>query len=134
VVVEQAIVLVVALGLETDLVVAELLIAPGAVELERVLAVAGLAQDHLHGRPAAAPRTKSATAAHRLGLVPLLVAEDLAVAAAETTREPAVIEAATAWEAGDLAVVAAVAEVAAVVAVAAEEEEEAAADGDEKGR
>jgi hypothetical protein len=44
-------------------------------------------------------RTKSVTAAHRPDLVPLLEAvEDLAAAAAETTREPAAAEAVIAWE------------------------------------
>jgi hypothetical protein len=48
--------------------------------------------------PVAVPlRTKSVTAPHPRGLVPLLAgAEDLA-AAAETTRDPAATEAATAW-------------------------------------
>ena len=48
--------------------------------------------------PVAVPlRTKSVTAPHPRGLVPLLAgAEDL-VGAAETTRDPAATEAATAW-------------------------------------
>jgi hypothetical protein len=46
---------------------------------------------------AVALRTRSVTAAHRRGLVPVLTAEDLA-AAAETTREPAAAEAVIAWE------------------------------------
>jgi hypothetical protein len=62
-------------------------------------------------------RTKSVTAAHRPDLVPLLeAAEDLAVAVAETTREPVAAEAAIAWEVADIV---AVEEVAAVVAGAA---------------
>jgi len=43
-------------------------------------------------------RTKSVIAPHHRGLVPLLGAEDLAAAAAETTREPAAAEAVKAWE------------------------------------
>jgi hypothetical protein len=46
---------------------------------------------------AVALRTRSATTAQRPDLVPVLTAEDLA-AAAETTRAPAVAEAAKAWE------------------------------------
>jgi hypothetical protein len=65
--------------------------------------------------------TKSVTAPHRPGL-PLLAAEDLA-AAAETTREPAAAEAATAWEVADLAAVAV--EAVAVAAVAEAEAEDA---------
>src|SRR6266550_1397823 len=50
-------------------------------------------------RAAVAPRTRLGTAAHRRGLVPVPKrVEDLAVAA-ETTREPAATEAATAWAA-----------------------------------
>jgi hypothetical protein len=48
-------------------------------------------------------RTKSVTAAHLHGLVPLLAAEDLA-AAAETTRGPAATEVAVAWAVADIAV------------------------------
>jgi hypothetical protein len=47
---------------------------------------------------AVALRTKSVTAAHRPGQVPVLTAEDLAVAVAETTRKPAAAEAVIAWE------------------------------------
>ena len=48
-------------------------------------------------RAAVAPRTRLGTAAHRRGLVPVPKrVEDLA-AAAETTRDPAATEAATAW-------------------------------------
>jgi hypothetical protein len=72
-----------------------------AVELERVPVAAGLAQGHPRGRLAVAPTTKSVTAAHRRGLVPLLAAEDLAVAAVEITREPAAAEAVIAWEVAD---------------------------------
>src|SRR6266480_4348644 len=50
-------------------------------------------------RAAVAPRIRLGTAAHRRGLVPVPKrVEDLAVAA-ETTREPAATEAATAWAA-----------------------------------
>ena len=51
---------------------------------------------------AVARRTKSVTAAHHRGLVRLAV-EDLAVAVAETTREPAAAGAGVAWEAADTA-------------------------------
>jgi hypothetical protein len=56
---------------------------------------------------AVALKTKLATAARRLGLLPRLAAEDL-VAVAETTREPAATEAAVAWAAADTAAVGAV--------------------------
>src|SRR6266498_2234500 len=88
-------------------VVAELERVPVAVELERALvavelerdqAAAGLAQGHPRVQPAVAPTTKSVTAAHRRDLVRLLAAEDLAAAAAETTREPAAAEGVIAWE------------------------------------
>ena len=49
-------------------------------------------------RAAVAPRTRLGTAAHRRGLVPLLGAEDLVAAAAETTRERAAAEVVIAWE------------------------------------
>ena len=70
-------------------------------------------------RVAVALRTKSVTAARRRGL-PLLEAEDLAAAVAETTREPVAAGAAGAWEAAG-----------SVAAVAAED---VAAVGDEKSR
>jgi hypothetical protein len=77
---------VVALELVIGLVVAELELGQVAAALELV-------------RAAVALRTKSVTAAHRRDLVPLLEAvEDLAAAAAETTREPAAAEAVIAWE------------------------------------
>jgi hypothetical protein len=93
---------------EHDPAVVELVLVPAAEELVLV-PVAVLAG------------TKSATAAHHRGL-PLLTAEDLAVAAVETSLERAATEAAIAWEAVDLvaAEVAGVAE-AAVVAVGGDE-------------
>src|SRR6266498_2027893 len=98
-VVELAIVLATELALEIAPVVELLLvIAPVAVELERDQAAAGLAQGHPRVQPAVAPTTKSVTAAHRRDLVRLLAAEDLAAAAAETTREPAAAEGVIAWE------------------------------------
>jgi hypothetical protein len=87
--------------LEHALVVAELERDQAAAELERVPAEAALAQGHPHGQPAVAPTTKSVTAAHRRDLVPLLAAEDLVVAAEETSLEPAAIEEAVAWEVAD---------------------------------
>jgi len=78
---------VVALELEHDPVVA----------LEQVHGqVVGLVP--LIAQLAVALRTKSVIAAHRPDLVPLLEAEDLAAAVAETTREPAAAEAVIAWE------------------------------------
>jgi hypothetical protein len=124
--------------LEHDPVVAVLELAPAvaeleydlaAAELEYDLAAAELARGHPHARPAVAPTTKSVTAAHRRDRVPLLAAEDLAVAVAETTREPVATEAAIAWEVADTVAVeeAAVVEaaedaVAAVVAVVEDED------------
>src|SRR6266508_3366916 len=104
---ELAIVLATELALEIAPVVVELERALVAVELERALvavelerdqAAAGLAQGHPRVQPAVAPTTKSVTAAHRRDLVRLLAAEDLAAAAAETTREPAAAEGVIAWE------------------------------------
>ncbi len=69
-----------------------------APERELVQVEAVPAREHPRARPAVALRTRSVTAAHRRGLVPLLGAEDLAAAAAETTREPAATEAVIAWE------------------------------------
>jgi hypothetical protein len=84
-------------ALERGPVVAEPERDQAVAEVEPDPAVAVLAQDHPRGRLAVVARTKSVTAAHRRGLVPLLAAEDLA-AAAETTREPAAAEAVIAWE------------------------------------
>jgi hypothetical protein len=76
----------------------------GIAPAEEVLGIVPVEEvrelDRPPARPAVAPRTKSVTAVHRRGLVPLLGAEDLAVAA-ETTREPAATEAAGAWEAAE---------------------------------
>ena len=100
-----AIDLVAELAPEIDPVVAALERGPVVAAVERDQAVAELEPDqaeavlapgHPRGQPGVAP-TKSAIAAHRRGLVPLLAAEDLA-AAAETTREPAAAEAVIAWE------------------------------------
>src|SRR6266404_492150 len=66
------------LGAELALAQVVVELAPGRVEVARRL-----------GPVAVAPRTKLVTGAHHHGLVPLLAAEDLAAAAAETTREPA---------------------------------------------
>ena len=56
---------------------------------------------------AVALRTKSATAAHRRDLVPLLTAEASVVAGVETSLAPAAAEAAIAWAGADSAAVAA---------------------------
>ena len=93
-----------------------------AVELEHDQVVLVLVRGHPRGQLAVPPRTKSVTAAHRHGLVPLLeAAEDLVPAAAETTRGPAAAGAAIAWEVADTVAVgeAAAAAAAAAVAVAA---------------
>jgi hypothetical protein len=92
---------------EIDQVVAALERDQAVVAVERDQAVAALEPDqaeavlapgHPRGQPGVAPRTKSVTAAHRRDLVLRLAAEDLAAAAAETTREPAAAEAVIAWE------------------------------------
>jgi hypothetical protein len=111
-----------------DPVVPAALVVPGlgqVAALERELVQVAV-QSHLRVRLAVvALRTKSVTAPHRPDLVPLLEAEeDLAVAAAETTRELAAAEAVIAWEAVDIVAAVAAAEVfmaAAVVAVAVDE-------------
>ena len=96
--------LVEVLELERDQVVALVLaLVRAAEELE----LAPLAAELVLAQPVVALRTKSVTAAHRPDLVPLLAAEDLAAAVAETTREPVAAEAVTAWEAADSAAVAA---------------------------
>src|SRR5439155_24021587 len=69
-----------------------------APERELVQVEAVPAREHPRARPAVALRTRSVTAAHRRGLVPLLGAEDLVAAAAETTRERAAAEVVIAWE------------------------------------
>ena len=98
---ELPIVLVaVELGLPIDLAAVEpelliVLVAPG-LELPIVPVVVAV-PGHLRTQLAVALRTRSVTAAHRRGLVPVLTAEDLA-AAAETTREPAAAGAVIAWE------------------------------------
>jgi hypothetical protein len=86
--------------LERALVAAVRELAPVALELEHVPVAAVLAQGHPHAQLAVALATKSVTAAHRRGLL-RLAAEDLAAAAAVTTREPAVTEAVIAWEAAE---------------------------------
>jgi hypothetical protein len=76
---------------------------PGPVAEELVLAPAAeLATDQPHGHLAVLAETKSVTTAHRPDLVPLLAGEeDLAAAAAETTREPVAAVAVIAWAAAE---------------------------------
>ena len=94
---ELAIVLVEALEPATD-PAEELELGIGLVE-EREPEIAPAVGELELVRVAVAPRTRLGTAAHRRGLVPVPKrVEDLAVAA-ETTREPAATEAATAWAA-----------------------------------
>jgi hypothetical protein len=102
---ELELVQVVALELELVQVAAEQELDPAVAELERDPAVAEpelvqvVALELELVQVAVALRTKSVTTAHRLDLVPLLEAgEDLAVAVAETTREPVAAEAVIAWE------------------------------------
>jgi hypothetical protein len=68
--------------------------APAALGLVQVAAVA---QELDRVEPQR--RIRSATAAHHRGQVPVPRVEDLAEEVVETTREPAVIEAAAAWAA-----------------------------------
>jgi hypothetical protein len=69
-------------------------VAPAALELVQVAAVVQELD-----RVEAQRRIRSATAAHHRGQVPVPRVEDLAAEVVETTREPAAIEAATAWAA-----------------------------------
>jgi hypothetical protein len=66
---------------------------------------AELGIDPPHGHLAVLAKTKSVTAVHRRGLVPLLAAEEDLGAAAETMREQVAAEAVTAWAAADIAAV-----------------------------
>ena len=110
--------------------------SPVVPEQELVQVEAALVRGHPRDQLAVvALRIKSVTAAHRHDLVPLLAAaEDLAVAVAETTREPAAAEAAIAWEVADTVAVAEVVVVVAAAAavVAAVEAVAAAADAGDK--
>jgi hypothetical protein len=72
--------------------VAELEHGQAVGELQHVPVVAVPVLGHRHAQPEARRGTRSVTVPHHRGLVPHLVAEDLA-AAAETTREPAAAEA-----------------------------------------
>ena len=96
--------------LELVLAAVELELVPVAVELEHGLVVAELeldpaaaapVQDRRPAQLAVAVRTKSGIAAHHPDQVPLLAVEEDLAAAAETTREPAAAEAATAWAAAE---------------------------------
>jgi hypothetical protein len=78
-------------------------LAQAAAVLDRARVVAVPERDQV----AVPLRTKSATAAHRHDLVPLLTAEASAVAGVETSLAPAAAEAVTAWVAVDSAAVAA---------------------------
>ena len=102
----------VVLAVRVELVVSENPAVPVVLELETVLVAVlereldqvavVLVRDHPRARLALRVKTKSVTTAHRPDLVPLLVAEeDLAAAAAETTREPVAAEAAIAWAAAE---------------------------------
>jgi hypothetical protein len=88
----------VAAELELGQAAAELVLVPVEAELVLVPVVAVPARGQPRAQLAVALRTKSVTGAHRRGLVLRLAAEDLAAAAAETTREPAAAEAVIAWE------------------------------------
>jgi hypothetical protein len=110
------------------LVVSESPAAPVELELVRAAAVV---RGHPRARLAVALRIKSVTEAHRPDLVLLLAGEDLTAAVAEITREPAVAEEATAWEAADTAAAAAADTAAAAVdaAAAADAEDRRRIDG-----
>jgi hypothetical protein len=82
---------------EHDLVAAELELAQVEVELVPV-------PGQPHAQLAVLLKTKLVTATHHRDLVRLLAAEDLAAAAAETTRVPAATEEVVAWAAADIAV------------------------------
>jgi hypothetical protein len=69
-----------------------------ALELE-IAQVAVLETKHLAAQAAVVLRTRSVTAAHRRGLVPVPKRVGDLAAAAETTRAPAAAEAAKAWAA-----------------------------------
>jgi hypothetical protein len=93
--------------LELGQVEAELGLVQVQAELELVQVVAELELVQVEAVPARGPlpdqlagvlKTKSVTGARRRDLVPHLAAGDLAAAAAETTREPAAVEAVIAWE------------------------------------
>jgi hypothetical protein len=94
---ELAIVLVAEQELATVPVAVELEHDQEVVELEHDQEAVVRELDHPRARPAVALKTKSVTAAHRRGLL-LLTAEDLAAAAAETTRGRAAAEVVIAWE------------------------------------
>jgi len=96
-------------------------VVPVAPERELVQVEAVLVRGHPRAQLAVVTlRIKSVTAAHRLDLVPLLVAEeDLAAVVAVTTREPAAAEAVIAWEVADTVAVEEAAVVAAAVMAAA---------------
>jgi hypothetical protein len=123
---ERGLVEALELELGRDLVVLVLALDRAAEELE----LAPAAADRVLAQVAAVLRTKSVTAAHRPDLAPLLAAEDLAAAAAETTREPVAAEAVIAWEVADLAAVAE--DVAAEDAAAEEDAEDKRAVDEEK--
>jgi hypothetical protein len=92
--------------LETVPAVVEQEPAPVAAAQELAPVVAEQVPGHLRAQLGAPERTKSVTGAHRRDQVPLLAAEeDLAAAAAVTTRDPVAAEAVIAWEVADIAVV-----------------------------
>jgi hypothetical protein len=70
-------------------------------EPETVLAEAVPVRSHLRARLAVPLRIKSVTGPRRHDQVLLLTVEDLAVEVVETTRDPAVTEAAIAWAAAE---------------------------------
>jgi hypothetical protein len=136
----------VGLAVRVALVVPESLVVQVALENRAVPvglivpAEAVLVQDPRPVLLAVALKTKSVIAAHHPDQVPLLeVEEDLAAAAAETTREPAAAEAVIAWEAADTVAVVAEAAVTEPAAVAedaagvAEDVAVAAEDAEDKG-
>ena len=97
---ELATVPVAALELATDLAEVPVLEIAPVVERELVIVPEVAPVRNLrHARLAVPAKTKLVTAVRHRGQAPLLaVAEDLEPVVVETTREPAAIEAVTAWE------------------------------------
>jgi hypothetical protein len=94
-------------GLVVQVVELELLIAPVAEQALAIVRVEALELDQVVAVPvrdpvALLPKSKSVTAAHHPGLAPVPKrVEDLAAAAAETTRDPAATEVVAAWAAAE---------------------------------
>ena len=110
----------VGVALERGRVVGELELVPAVAAPEHVPVEVELELGHRRDRREVPVGTKSVTAAHPHGLRHLAVG-DLAVAAAETSLEPAAAEAVTAWAVAVSAVAVVVVDVAAAVAAVADD-------------